>query len=263
MVKKKRVIFFALIMTVLVPVFFAGSFYLQFEKMYKNKIYPGVTIDNISFEGKMQSEVEDYFNDKNKIFGNSDILLVYEDKIATLSASQLKAGYDAKLSSTQAFSVGRSGSFLSDLYQKYRAKNLGVRLQSVLTMDSDYVDETIIYLSEAIDKPSEDALFNFSDRKVKLFSPSKNGLKLDREKTKSEIIKHLATISNSSDEQIQIADKIDLPVEVLYPSIPSRSCKSAPLTSILSSIKSFIRSLNCTSSTLVRSCSCASFEIPL
>ena len=192
-----RIFFYLAAMLTISPVIFAVSFYLQFEKMYQDKIYPGVKVDNIHFGGKTPLEVENYFNDKNKIFEKISIQLKHEDKIATLSANEIKAGFDAKLSATQAYLIGRSGNLLSDLYQKWWAKNGGIKLKSVLTMNESYIDETINYMSFSIDVPATDALFNFSDGKVKVFKPSKNGLILNKEKTKEEIMKYLETVSRS------------------------------------------------------------------
>lgn len=203
---------------IVLPFVFAVSFYMQFEKMYAGKIYPGVLIDNISFGGKTPIEVEKYYSDKNDVFKNSDIIFTYEDKIATLSATELAAGYDAKLSATQGYLIGRSGNLLSDLYQRFLAKNTKIRLNSILTMNESYIDETINYASSLVDVPAQDALFNFEGGRVKSFKLSKNGLKLNREKTKKEVLGHLHTLATSNGTDIELK-KIELPVEILEPEI--------------------------------------------
>ena len=220
----------------LIPLIFAVSFLFQFEKTYSAKIYPGVAIDKIQFGGKTQDEVFKYFQDKNRVFENKDILLTYEDKTATISASELKAGYDSQLSAIQAYSVGRSGNILSDIYQKFLARKSGVALTSVLTFDHTYVDETINYLAEIIDVPAENGLFNFSEGRVKLFKPSKNGLELNKEKTKEEISEYLAKISEEGEtDQIK---SIQLPVEVILPSIPTEKANNFGIKELIGEGKS-------------------------
>lgn len=219
-----RMFFYIAAMITAVLLIFTVSFFSQYEKMYKNKIYPGVKIDNIEFGGKTTSEVEDYFKNKNKVFEELNIILSHEDKIATISASELKAGYDSKLSSTQAFSIGRTGNFLSDLYQKWRAKDKGINLKSSLSMETGLIDETTQYLAQSIDVPAEDALFNFSEGKVKLFKPSKNGIVLNREKTKDQILKYLNTVSASG--KIIKTYGITLPVEILFPEITTEKANN-------------------------------------
>lgn len=222
-----RMFFYLGAFLISLPVIFAVSFYLQFEKMYQGKIYPGVLIDNISFGGKTPGEVEEYYNEKNKIFKNTSIELSYEDKIATLSANELKAGYDSKLSATQGYLIGRSGNFFSDVYQRFRAKSSQIKLNSILTMEGGYIDETVNYAGSIVDIPAEDALFNFEDGKVKLFKLSKNGLKLNREKTKDQIkniIQNIAISQEQPDEQT--IKKIALPVETLLPEITTEKANN-------------------------------------
>src|SRR3989344_6947675 len=125
----KRVILITLVSFCLLVVLFSASFLWQFENMYRDKVYPGITIDGTSFGGKTPEEVELYFDKKNQIFRDLLINLNYQDKQATLSGELLKAGFDVKLSSIQAYSLGRSGNILSDFYQKWIAKTRGIRLE--------------------------------------------------------------------------------------------------------------------------------------
>src|SRR5581483_433211 len=41
--------------------------YVSFQKLYENRIYPGVIINGVSFSGKTINDVKSYFNTKNKI----------------------------------------------------------------------------------------------------------------------------------------------------------------------------------------------------
>ena len=237
---KKRipfgVFFYIAGVATILPLIFAGSFWLQFEKTNRGKIYPGVTIDNLHFGGKTQTDVEKYFNDKNKIFENKDILLVYEDRASTISASLLKAGYDSRLSAVQAYSIGRSGNFLSDVYQKFLAKKSGIKLSSVLTMDNAYIVETVNYLAEIIDVAPEDGLFSFSEGKVKQFKPSKNGLKLNQEVVTETVIDYLETVSES-DESNQ-TKSIQLPVEIVLPAITTEKANNFGIKELIGEGKS-------------------------
>lgn len=224
-VVRSRIFFYYTLFITVIPVIFAVSFILQFEKTYNNKIYPGVTIDNMPVGGKLPAEVKEFYDKKSLIFQNLNIQLVHENKTATISASELQAGFDSDLSATQAFSIGRSGNLLSDLYQKWKAKNSGINLSSVLTMQTDYIDETINYISQAIDIPAENALFNFEDGRVKLFKPSKNGVILDKEGTKREILDYLQTQAKNN-FQIQPVKVIALSVDILLPAITTEKANN-------------------------------------
>ena len=232
-----RIFFYSgFILSVLLLTFLV-SFYIQYEKMYKGKIYPGVTVDNRQFGGKTSVDVENYFNEKNKAFEDIDLTLFYEDKIATISADELKAGFDGKLSAIQAHLIGRSGNILSDFYQKFRAKTTGVNLQSVLTMNGDYIDENIIYLSEIIDLPAEDALFNFEEGRVKLFKLSKNGLKLNKEKTREEILNFFDPVAKNGSVKTE-SRLIALPVEKLQSEISTEKANNFGIKELIGEGKS-------------------------
>ena len=58
-------------------------------------------------------------------------------------------------------------------------------------MDNEYIDETITYLANSIDKKAEDALFNFTGGRVTAFKPSRSGVAVNREKTKKLVMNFL------------------------------------------------------------------------
>lgn len=215
-VKRRRIFFYFASILGILAVTFICSFYVSYEKMYEGKIYPGVVIDNQTFGGKEAQEVENFYNDKNYSFKNTNIELTFDNKVATISAIELKAGYDSKLSATQGYLIGRSGNFLSDIVQKIRAKSGQIRLKSILAMDTSYIDETINYTGEIIDVPPQDALFNFENGKVKAFKLSKNGLKLNKEKTKEAVLKVIENIPKEYNNEPSVK-KIALTVEIVEP----------------------------------------------
>ena len=125
---KYSIFLYFLLGGIIAGVILVSYFVYSFENRYTNKIYPGVTIDNISFGGMTPNYVEDYFNSKSQPLRNISITLSYEDKIATISGENLNIAFDGKLSSVQAYSIGRSPHILSNLYQKVQAKTNGINL---------------------------------------------------------------------------------------------------------------------------------------
>ncbi len=213
-----------------ITVILTGIFY--FEKTYKNRIYPGVKIDGISFGGKTKEEVEDYFLKKNKPFENFKITLSFEDNIATISAEELAVAYDGKLASIQAFSIGRSNNLFSDLYQKWKAATVGINLPSVLTMNNSIVDETLSFLSSSIDIFPEEALFQFENGKVSVFKMSKPGRQLDRSETKKLITNYIETLSNAGMETPQ-SITIELPVKIIQPKVSTENSNNFGIKELL------------------------------
>jgi len=96
--------------------FFITSFgFFIYQKVYENKIYPGVYVDNISLGGKTKQEVENFFAQKNSVFENESFVFKYKDESSTISAKQISFGFDGKLSTEQAYATGRSNSLFSNL----------------------------------------------------------------------------------------------------------------------------------------------------
>src|SRR3989304_5574906 len=101
------------------PIIFVSVGLLIFEARYEGKVYPQVAIDGVLFGGKTPEEVQQYWLSRNEFFQNKQFELRAADKIATISAAELNLGYDATLSATQAYEVGRSQHMLSNLNQKF------------------------------------------------------------------------------------------------------------------------------------------------
>ena len=75
----KTVLIAPFVLSLLILVFL-GSAIREFERIYKDKIYPGITVDKQSFGGKTKQQVKDFFADKNLIFKDAAVVLFYEDK---------------------------------------------------------------------------------------------------------------------------------------------------------------------------------------
>ncbi|KKS98197.1 MAG: VanW family protein [Candidatus Gottesmanbacteria bacterium GW2011_GWA2_43_14] len=205
----------------LLMVVFLVSAYLHYDNIYSDRIYPGVTIDSLPFGGKTREDVIRHFEAKSAVFTDASIIMSYEDKTATISAVELEASYDGRLSADQAFSLGRSGNFLSDLYQKWQAASLGTNLDSVFRFNPQILEENLDYFASLVNRPAQDATFKFEEGKVLLFTPSKSGLALNRDKTTSMILAYFEEIDRGSSPPV--AYRLKLPVEKLEPAVTTEN----------------------------------------
>jgi vancomycin resistance protein YoaR len=181
-----------------------------FENKYEGKIYPKVTMLGISFGGKTKQEVSEYWEKQNKPFSTTQFELTHENNIATISGSDIQLGYDATLSAAQAYAIGRSGNWASDIYNQLNSVELTPRFH----WDSSPIDEALNDLAERIDIPVENALFKFSGGKVTAFKPSRDGRKLNIEKTKQQLDRAFLLITKTREQKIIV----NLTVDPVYPS---------------------------------------------
>lgn len=211
---------------------FVSSLVFFFEKTYRGRIYPGVRVDNIIFGGKSPEDAEEYFHEKSKPFSGLTVHLNFENNIATLSGKELDLSYDGKLAAVQAYAIGRSGNFLSDTYQKWRASTFGINLSSVFKINTDVIDELLINLAAMIDIPAQDALFQFEKGKVISFRLSKQGRFLDQTQTKKLVNSYIRTLAY---EDISIPQKIEilLPVEPAQPRVSTENSNNYGIKELL------------------------------
>lgn len=193
---------------------------LIFEKQYSRRVYPNVTIEGVSFGGKTVEEVTLYWEQRNVPFTSVEFELKYGPMIASISGSALELGYDANLSAAQAYSVGRSGGFLTNFYQKFVQQR--VNFNPYFRWKQQVVDDALQTLAGNIDIPVEDALFQFSGGKVTEFKPSKDGRKINQEEAKRRIKEAFLTVSKSNEQRITIL----LPVDTIRPSVSTNNANS-------------------------------------
>ncbi|OGG24237.1 hypothetical protein A3A79_03555 [Candidatus Gottesmanbacteria bacterium RIFCSPLOWO2_01_FULL_43_11b] len=207
MTHKKNV----LIVTLLIfsVVLFAS---ITFETHYRGKAYPGVSINGKLFEGKTRQEIISYWQNQNEPFQKAVFELRFENEVASLSGSLLDVGYDATLSATQSYLVGRSGYFFSDLFHKYlQPTNLSLSFR----WNSNVLDETLELLEDDINIPVSDALFQFNQGRVTMFRPSREGRSLNIDETKKQFEKILSTVPQTKDHIFSVP----LVVDTIAPSI--------------------------------------------
>lgn len=183
-----------------------------YEKTYQGKIYPSVTIGGMAFGGKTPKEVEAYWLSRNKPFQQAVFSFTFDKREATISGADINLGYDAALSATQAHLVGRSGHWASDMLGKFGLANTS--LSPYFHWNEGPLDDLLTNLSEEIDIPVADALFQFSGGKVTAFRPSHNGRKLNTDDAKRKFRDLIVSIPDATDNHIVIP----LLVEIIQPS---------------------------------------------
>ena len=178
-----------------------------YNGQYLGKIYPNVYVDSISFGGKTVKDVENYWETRNMLFTGKQFEFVFENRVATLSGTELGLGYDAALSGAQAYLVGRSNYTLSNLYNKYIQKQ--VNLTAYFRWKDDVLSQAITDLSQQLDIPVQDALFDFRNGKVTAFKPSVEGRKVNVDRTKERFAKTLKNLSTENSDTIVVPLLVD------------------------------------------------------
>lgn len=193
--------FFFLIGLLLGGFFLTSSFYFIWGKTYDGRVFPEVTVGNVNLGSKNLNEVEGFFSQKNSQLENKSLTFVFEDKISTISAKEINWGYDAKTIAVQAYSIGRSGGFFTQAYQRITAWRDGFSITPAFTYDDAKLTSFLEKLAQKIDTPPQDALFNFQNSKVTAFRLSKNGQKLDIDAAKISLSQYFSLLNSVDNKQ--------------------------------------------------------------
>lgn len=197
-----------------------GLFWVSFEKKYENKVYPRVTVDGIPFGGQSKDEVSTYWKTQNIPFEKATFEFRFDTYIATISGSTLDLGYDATLSATQAYAVGRSGHFFRDTISKFFTTS--TQLSAYFRWKSDIIETTLTELSSQIDIPVQDALFQFENNKVTAFKASSNGRRVNKENSLDNFNKAVKSLPHAPSLFIII----NIPVDTIYPKVTTDNANS-------------------------------------
>jgi vancomycin resistance protein YoaR len=205
----------------MLALFFLISFtFILFQKLYWNKVYPGVVVNGIDLGGKTQTQALEYFSNKNARIANNTFTFTVTNNIATVSAQQLKLGYDSQLLSTQTYSIGRSSDLLSNLVLIFQAYLYGVHLSPAYYYDQNLLTNTLISLRQHVYKQPINAVFAMENNRVTAFQPSVNGQTIDIDELKQKMFTYVPfLLMEKHNEQIHIT----IPIKTIKPKITTDS----------------------------------------
>lgn len=216
--------------------FFLTSFALFFfENQYNNRIYEGIYIDDMYVGGKTEKEVRQIFDNKNLIIDKSTFTLYYQDQIATVSAKELSIGYDSKLISKQAYSLGRSNDFFTNYYLIANAYFNGIFLHSSYTYSLDTLNSKVEPIQKSIYSEPVNALFTVENNRVVAFRQSTEGKTIDYDELNN-IIKNKIPEIVRNKEQKNIV--IQIPIKILQPDISTEKANNLGIVEIVGEGKS-------------------------
>ena len=175
--------------------------FILLEKTSSKTVYPGITINNINVEKYTQKQVEELFKKKNEAIENTQFTFLLDSITATISAKNLKFGYDEDLIAKQTISLGRSDDFLSNLSIIFQTYFYGLSLEPSYHYSEDILNKTLTPFMKAVNKEPVNALFNFQNGKVLAFKPSEEGKAVDIERVKEDLTSQFETILSKQKPQ--------------------------------------------------------------
>lgn len=209
-----------------------------YRKKYAERVFPGVTIADMSFSGATKDEIAEYWLKKNIPFQDITFTFTFETHTATISGAALDIGFDATLSATQALTIGRTNQFFTDIYHLIQARRDGINLDPLFRWNEELLDTTLETLKQAIDIEPENALFEFKDDRVTAFKASEAGRILDTDEVKRRFVAELTRMATGTTSTSYV---FELPVLAKEPEIDTDEANRFGITELLGRGESFFR----------------------
>lgn len=199
--------------------FLSTSSFLIFEKINHNRVYPGIFVAGKNLGGMTKEEIQKYFLKKNELINTTFIFTNGKEEVATVSAKEIDFGYDERLFATQAYSIGRTKSILTDSYLILRAYINAIYLSPSYKYSQEALSKTLALFAETVDEEPVNALFKFENGKVTAFQASSPGRKLDWET----LDKRIRTLGDAVVITTPKTIKIEVPIKILNPAVTTES----------------------------------------
>lgn len=209
---------------------FLSFLFIYFQQKYNNLVYPGITVDGVSFGGKTKEEVDRFFTGKNAAVANTKFIFVADDKTITLSASQLDLGYNSLLLANQAYSIGRSDSVFSNVVLVIQAYINGLNLPASYHYSESNLEDSLSSVIKLMKVEPVNALFTFQNNRVSAFRLSKEGQEIDLEALNKTLSGKIIPVVSKNKSQTVI---ISIPIRILKPEITTQNANELGIDELI------------------------------
>ena len=223
--------------------------YLVFMSRYQDRAFPGVKVASVDVSGKTEEEIATVLTTTYRFGPTPPLTLHFSSPEASLAATaqELNLALDTRLMASRALSIGRqTPNPYFNLLQIVAAYNHAINLPLEISYHSRLLGQKLDAVAPLIEKEPVSAIFDFNpeagpDRKgrVEAFSPSKNGLALDRPKIIPSLVsqtKFFLTNRGGSG-----GDSLNIPLytKTVYPSVQTSAAETYGLHDLLGQGKSY------------------------
>jgi vancomycin resistance protein YoaR len=143
---------------------------LGFERVYADRVYPGVHVYDIDLSGMTRDETDQALAEVLQYAYEGQLQFTYEDQVWAVNPVDLGYSFDPDTSSEQAFAVGRGNRFPSNLIEQARAWFTGVQLSPVARYDERVALNYLQSIASEIDQPVIEASLGLENTEIVVIS---------------------------------------------------------------------------------------------
>lgn len=211
---------------------FLSFSYIIFQKVYENKVFPGIRVQGIDFGGKDEEFVKNYFSSKNTKLSHITFEFSSKEEVATISAKDLEFGYNQDLIATQVIQTGRAKDFFSDLRLIGQAYLYGLDISPTYRFSDNQLQALLEPIFKKLTFDPIDAQFSFENGRVSAFKLSKDGQTVDKEKLINDFEEKAPTVFTSP---TITKLSFEIPIKVIHPKISTEDANNLGIRELLAS----------------------------
>ena len=153
----------------------ATAVLVSFHLLFWQRIYPGVTVAGIYLGGKTEYEAVQLLS---TVTPPPAITASHENKVFTLTTSEISLSYRYRASARTAFLVGRRGTLEERVVAQWHALRYGTNLGLVASYDKEKLVQFVTSITEALSIPSIPPKIELQGNSV-VIDPGKTGQEVD------------------------------------------------------------------------------------
>lgn len=185
---------------------FSGAVF-AYQNSYRDKIYRGVSIDNVVVGGLTRQEAAQKLEQEIRYPFDSSFSFTHEGQTWSATAQELGFHPQTDVMTKTAYDIGRTGGFLDQVSTQINTVLHGVTIQPVFLFDERVAFNRITKIAEQIDTPMDDPSILLQGSEV-VIQPGKSGKLLDRQLTMNMLQIYAQNLQSA---------EIELPVITLEP----------------------------------------------
>lgn len=211
----------------------------QVRKKYVDRVYPGVYLFSTLMSGKTREELDEFLVEKEKRINQQKIVFLWrnnDQKRWEVIPQMLDYSLDKEKIIEEVFQKGRMVNGLDNVAEIYRLLVFPQEVNPKINYNADRLLAIAEQMAQEVDRPMQNALFEFKEGKVINFQQSKEGKAVNKKEVISLI---LMAFRQSVFQKPVIA--LDLPVDVIVPQTTTSSSNRLGIKELLGQGDSYFK----------------------
>ena len=202
--KKKKQMKVIIVITVLISILLFFSIIFSLININKTTYISGITVKGINISGMTFSEAKNKIQETINAEMSNVINITYKgETIATTKPEEIKLNYDLNTQLKEIYKIGRNGNIFKNNYEILLTAILKKELDLNYTYDEEQLEKIIKDLDPNIPELVKNPSY-YREGEELIIVPGVDGIIIEKDKLKSEIIEQIISNKNNSDIKIEI-----------------------------------------------------------